>query len=142
MSSFASTHVQSLLQAAQSSVPSTPEYEVVGSLDAEQHPPEHKFYPLLLQLQSPLDKAALRKTLLSLYENQNEAVSGEELAVRAALERRIIVGLYAEALDQFLREAREADSEAEWWDSTTRSSLSVASYLLASELNAVLISTL
>ncbi|KAL5482420.1 NCA2 [Sanghuangporus weigelae] len=131
MSSFASTHVQSLLQAAQSSAPSTPEYEVVGSLETEQVPREQKVYSLLLQLQSPLDKAALRKTLLTLHEQQYQLVSSEDLAVRDALERRIVIGLYAEALDQFLKEAREADSEAEWWDSIVRSSRSVSWYLLA-----------
>ncbi|KAL5524319.1 NCA2 [Sanghuangporus sanghuang] len=131
MSSFVSTHVQSLLQEAQSSAPSTPEYEVVGSLETEQAPQEQKLYPLLLQLQSPLDKAALRKTLLALHEQQYQLVSGEDLVVRDALERRIVIGLYAEALDQFLKEAREAESEAEWWDSIVRSSRSVAWYLLA-----------
>ena len=142
MSSFAATHVQSLLKTAQSI--STPENEAVDSFEnrAEQSPHAQTLYPLLLRLKSPLDKETLRTTLLALYERQYEIASREDLLIRVALERKIVVGLYAEALDQFLKEAREADSEAEWWDSVARSSRSVAWYLLASGFLHVLVRSL
>ncbi|EJC98511.1 NCA2-domain-containing protein [Fomitiporia mediterranea MF3/22] len=132
MSSFAATHVHSLL-AAVKSVPLTPKNEVAVSSDEtkEQSSREQKSNALLHQLNSPFDKSSLRSTLLELYEQSSELASGEEFVIRTALERRIVVGLYAEALDQWLQEARETDSEAEWWDAVSRSLRSLAWYLLA-----------
>lgn len=135
MSSFASHHVHSLLRAAQS-VSTTPADEgaVLSSQDkTEQFSQEEELYSLLLQLKSPLDGALLRSTLVSLGEQRNELISGESSAIHSTLQGRIVVGLYAEALDQWLKEASDADTEAEWWDGVARSSRSISLYFIASK---------
>lgn len=58
----------------------------------------------------------------------------EEEALRNAVIGRVAVGLYAEAMDIYLTQATEVETEADWWKDIERSSLNVAWYLLQSML--------
>ncbi|KAI5114909.1 hypothetical protein M0805_004832 [Coniferiporia weirii] len=137
MSSFAVNHVRSLVSTA-SSVDDKPEASVSRSRQSSQG---EELHSLLLQLSSPFDKHALHGTLRTLGDREGsdapltQPVQDENNNIRDTLENRIIVGVYAEVLDLWLKEASEADSEAEWWAGTARSRQSVAWYLLASKLS-------
>jgi nuclear control of ATPase protein 2 len=100
---------------------------------------DEKLEGLLVQLKDPSDRESLLSAIKELHDSDAEATSmaaekDDSSSMRAAVETRIVVDLYAEALDQWLREAIELDSEAEWWDNVGRTYTSVLSYLLASEL--------
>ena len=58
----------------------------------------------------------------------------EQEALEAAIIAKVVTKFYITALEQFLDEARQADSELEWWQDIERSRLSSAYYLLQSEL--------
>lgn len=49
-----------------------------------------------------------------------------------ALMKKVLLGLYANALDLFLFEASIAQEDAEWWTAVEQSSLSAAMYLVQS----------
>lgn len=60
-------------------------------------------------------------------------VDSEEYALKRAVIGKVVVCLYAEALDTYLSEASDAEAEAEWWADVERSRQNVAYYLLQSE---------
>lgn len=133
--SFAANHVKSLADATyREAINPSNDGTATPSLRAA------KLYKLLHQLESPLDQRALRSTIKSLVEIEensavvwsDSAVSQEDANVRAAVESRVCVGVYAEVLGRWLQEASEADAEAEWWAGTIRSQRSVVWYLIAS----------
>ena len=147
MSTFASHHVQLLSSSVSVSNLNLDEgTRQVQSLDDDHAPHDsdelNKLYGLLAELKSPLDFASLDKTLqvLTEYEQKNAHTtlvtsegSGEATSVKNVLTARILIGLYAQALDITLKEACEADAEAEWWADIERSTSTVVWYLFASE---------
>lgn len=56
----------------------------------------------------------------------------EEEALKNAIIGKLLVGLYADALDTYLTQATQVEAEAEWWADIEQSQLSVAWYLLQS----------
>ncbi|KDQ62448.1 hypothetical protein JAAARDRAFT_122431 [Jaapia argillacea MUCL 33604] len=132
MSTFVGHHTNPLILA---SIPASP--PSFSSLSSPS-PTKHELSSILLSLQPPLTSTTVRKTLESLQalERSPEVASSagghdpEELALKAAILGRITVGLYAEALDSYLAEASDAETEAEWWGEVERSSTNVAYYLL------------
>ncbi|KAI0697885.1 NCA2-domain-containing protein [Cytidiella melzeri] len=54
----------------------------------------------------------------------------EEQALEAAIVAKVIAGFYLAVLEQFLDEARRADSDLKWWGEIERSRLNSAYYLL------------
>ncbi|KAH8114777.1 NCA2-domain-containing protein [Phellopilus nigrolimitatus] len=149
MSSFAANHVRSLVDATKTINVSIQARDTTISVSTQRprspSPRRAELYSLLRDFPSPLDKSALRTTLKALSEREElkpqttnlvsasapEESEAEDLAIETILESRLVVGLYAETLDLWLKEASDADSEAEWWSGTARSWQSVASYLLA-----------
>ena len=136
-SSFADNYVQSLLSTAQSSskLCSFNEEAIVAN-ETEDLARDQRLENLLVQLKSPANRDTLRSVVKELLETDSSSgtlTRADNNAVRAAVETRVVVGIYAEALDQWLQEAIELDSEAEWWDNVGRTNVSVLSYLLASE---------
>jgi nuclear-control-of-ATPase protein 2 len=57
----------------------------------------------------------------------------EEYALKRAVIGKIIISLYAEALDTYLTEASQVEAEAEWWADVERSPRNVAYYFVQSE---------
>jgi nuclear control of ATPase protein 2 len=139
-SSFAQNYIHSLFSVTQLS-PNLAQnsFATEGRDDDEAHKDDEKLEGLLVQLKDPSDRESLLSAIKELHDSDAEATSmaaekDDSSSMRAAVETRIVVDLYAEALDQWLREAIELDSEAEWWDNVGRTYTSVLSYLLASEL--------
>ncbi len=64
-----------------------------------------------------------------------KASDAEEDALRNAVIGKVVIGLYAEAVDIYLAQATEVEAEADWWKDIECSSLNVAWYLLQSMLN-------
>ena len=147
MSSFSSNVVRSLsLSTLQSGDDRT-----ATSLQASQSPRAERLYNTLIQLKSPLDDDALKNALSDLSEYEQFATSlvttgssenEEEQVLKHMIESKIAIELYARAIDLCLKEASEADSEAEWWSGIGRSYRSVAWYLVASEYHDILPSKL
>ena len=67
---------------------------------------------------------------IELIEEQDE----EEIALEAAIIRKLSVAIYADALDTYLAQAIEVEAEAEWWGRVERSKLAVAWFLLRSRV--------
>lgn len=138
MSSFSSNVVHSLSL-------STSQDDYYGESTASQtnqSPQAVCLYNTLINLKSPLDNNALINALSDLNECEKSftalstsgpSIDEEERVLKHLVVSRIAIGLYAQALDLCLKEASEADSEAEWWSSIGRSYNSVAWYLVASE---------
>lgn len=94
---------------------------------------EESLRSLLLSLKPPLLHSQITDGVQSL-EGYDAFVSGlrsgelratEEDGVRTAIMGRLVAGLYAEAMDTFLKEAGEAENEAEWWGDVERSTFNV-----------------
>ncbi|KAA1469896.1 NCA2-domain-containing protein [Dentipellis sp. KUC8613] len=93
---------------------------------------------LYLSLRPPLSHSRVEDAiqLLEQYETQQAQVgvyaADEEKTLKNAIAGRLIAGLYAEALDVFLKEASEAEIEADWWADIERSPWKVTYFLLQS----------
>jgi nuclear-control-of-ATPase protein 2 len=129
-SSFTTHYIQSL-----ATFPALPE----SSSDAQLTSKKQNLQSLV-SLKQPLSRSETRDTLHSLenIERDNGEISvvqadEEECALRRAVLGKIVIGLYAEALDTYLTEASEAEAEAEWWADVERSRRNVAYYFVQSE---------
>ncbi|KLO15963.1 NCA2-domain-containing protein [Schizopora paradoxa] len=135
MSSFAASHVQSIISASHSDA--SKGGNRVNGLGQPQSLESERLYSMLVNLNDPLDHDALRRTLDDLSEDSSlatmdsEAQEDDQAFLKKMLEERILVGTYARSLDLCLQEAIEADSEADWWANVERSWKSVTFYLLA-----------
>lgn len=101
---------------------------------------EESLRSLLLSLKPPLLHTQITDGVQSL-EDYDSFVSGlrsgeiratEEDGVKTAILGRLVVGLYAEAMDTFLKEAGEAENLAEWWGDVERSTFNVWHYFVQS----------
>jgi nuclear-control-of-ATPase protein 2 len=136
-SSFTTHYIQSL--ATSPALPDT----------SQAHPTSKKWnlQSLVVSLKQPLSRSETRDTLHSLerIERDEAEVSPadqadrEEYALRRAVLGKIVIGLYAEALDTYLTEASEAEAEAEWWADVERSRRNVAYYFVQSENLSILL---
>lgn len=104
-------------------------------------PKKENLRSLISSLNQPLSHSETRETLKSLERIEDDdttlsvtAADSEEDALKRAIIEKIVVGLYAEALDTYLAEASEAEAEAEWWADIERSRRNVAYYLIQSKL--------
>lgn len=128
MSTFATNHVQSLLTSSSSQ-----------NVAVEDDSPENEeLLSLLLDLRSPLDGDAVKSTLDALARNGSSRIAstesnGDVSPLRQTLLAKVLVGLYVQSLDVCLKEASEADTEAEWWSNIERSRQLVIWYSFASE---------
>lgn len=135
-SSFSSNYVRSL--ATSSTLPSVS--------DAEPNSKKHSLQTLVASTRQPLSSSDARKALQSLQsleQGNSNVVSivnhdDEETALKRAIIGKAVIALYAEALDTYLQEASDAETEAEWWADVERSRQNVAYYFIQSELNMTL----
>jgi nuclear-control-of-ATPase protein 2 len=93
------------------------------------------FQTLLLSLKSTSSLSQINDIVDSLCDVEKSASGSdpEESALEGALLDKLVIAIYAEALDIYLAEAIQVESEAEWWADIERSRLSVAYYLLQSK---------
>ena len=136
MSTFAKSHVSSLLSISQSQT--TRFLTRLGPRAPSEVPrQDNDLLTLFHQFKDPFDKPSLHDTFEKLFMYKRDpdiqSIGEYDAIIINALEKKIIIGFYAQLLDQWLEEAIEADSDAELWESIYRSSSSVAWYLFASE---------
>lgn len=136
MSSFVS-HFQSDLasKVLPPSVPPTP------NIQPQSHA-KQSLRSFFLNLEPPTSLSDAQKCLDALNSLQDAQISEapadeEEAMLRRAIVGKLLVGLYVQALNVFLKEASEADTESDWWNDVTRSRWNVAYYLLQSKQNSV-----
>lgn len=98
---------------------------------------------LLIALNQPFSHHTIDGVLRSLLEIGSTAPSTldvspsttsdeEEEALKTAIVAKLVVGIYAKALDNHMSQAMEVEAEAEWWAEIERSCWNVAWYLLSS----------
>ena len=136
MSTFAKSHVSSLLSISQSQTARF--FTRLGPRATSEVPQQdNDLLTLFHQFKDPFDKPSLHDTFEKLFMYKRDpdiqSIGEYDAIIINALEKKIIIGFYAQLLDQWLEEAIEADSDAELWESIYRSSSSVAWYLFASE---------
>ncbi|KAI6123925.1 NCA2-domain-containing protein [Pisolithus croceorrhizus] len=96
---------------------------------------EQAFRDIDSTLSPPFSADAIRNAVTALRDHapvsgyQGDKVSD---AMRAVLLKKVMLGLYAKALDLFLDEASTAQEDSEWWSEVEQSNLSAALYLLQS----------
>lgn len=97
---------------------------------------------LLASLQNKHQNTVVREAIASLTQPGVSSLADtqdpEEYTLKRAIIGVLVVDLYSEALDIFLNESSQAESEAEWWAEVERSRQNVALYLLQSECNPTL----
>ncbi|EKM79254.1 hypothetical protein AGABI1DRAFT_120679 [Agaricus bisporus var. burnettii JB137-S8] len=120
------------------SSPSLPFATLDVAQDPRQSTLKHDLHALLASFpQSQLLDSQQAKNAISVlleYERKGKdsltAADAEEEALKEVLIGRIVVSLYAEAMDIYLTQAAEAEAEAEWWRDIERSKWKLAWYLL------------
>lgn len=132
MSSFAAHHTGPLYL---KTIPQNASVTAQG--DHKESHLESTLNSLLSSLKPPLDKSILRSALRSLegYSDQFTVQSGQTpdvYIIRRAILSRLLVGFYAETLDVCLKDAIEADTEAQWWGDIERSWRRLSWYSLQS----------
>ncbi|KAF8635828.1 hypothetical protein AX15_000027 [Amanita polypyramis BW_CC] len=89
---------------------------------------------LLLALNSAPSRSGLGdciSTLVRIEEDAgHEVQDGEEKALNNAVTFKLLVNLYAEALDIYLGQAMQVEAEADWWSDVEHSRLNVLMYLV------------
>lgn len=102
---------------------------------------EESLRSLLILLKPPLSHSEIHDVIHALEEydsfvsrsrTQEVQTTEEEDDVRRAVMGRLVVGLYAEAMDTLLKEASEVENEAQWWGDVERSTFNIWHYFVQS----------
>jgi nuclear-control-of-ATPase protein 2 len=133
-SSFTTHYIKDLATSPVPVVPAAPATQPT--------PKKQNLQSLVASLNQPLSHSETRNTLhtLELIECDKVTLSAaedledrEEYALKRAVIGKIVVGLYAEALNTYLAEAGEVEAEAEWWADIERSRQNVTYYFVQCE---------
>lgn len=127
--SFVQHYIQPLNVSPEISRPPTP----AGPSSANSGQKE-KLQALFASLNESSAGETLRDVANSFLETpaQGLAPDPEETILRTLIVRKLVVGLYTDALQLYLSEAVDAETEAEWWADIERSRWSIAYYLIQS----------
>jgi len=87
----------------------------------------------LLELDPPATEQSILTALTLLCDTAALSGDPEEESLKQAVLGRVVLSVYADALNAYLDQATEAESEAEWWDNVERSRYELAWYLLQSK---------
>lgn len=97
---------------------------------------------LLVSLHSTPARSELEdctSTLIRIEEDgRGDTQDKEEEALKNAATFRLLVNLYAHALDSYLIQAMQAEAEADWWKDVERSRANTFFYLLQSKFEFIL----
>jgi len=85
-----------------------------------------------LELNPPATEHSILAALSLLRDTAAPSGDPEEESLKQAVLGRVVLGVYADALNAYLDQAAEAEREAEWWDNVERSRYKLAWYLLQS----------
>ena len=94
-----------------------------------------RLHTLIAELNTPPSAAKIRSTLDALYGDGSVNVTEdpEEGAYVEAIQCRILIGLYGNAMQILLDEAMEADDAAWWWWRVEKSRRNSAWFMVQSE---------
>ncbi|KZT34592.1 NCA2-domain-containing protein [Sistotremastrum suecicum HHB10207 ss-3] len=129
LSSFTLNHTRPLLSRS----PVSFDDEAVPT--GEALPKYDKWRTVLVNLTNSLETKNVHSAIHTLDDvephesfTQNGDVQLDSLQLAVA--KRVLVGIYAEAMEECLKQARELDDEVNWWSDIERSSLRTAGYLV------------
>ncbi len=131
MSSFVShLHIDLASKVLPPSVPPTPSTQ-------PQSEAKQSLRSFFLELEPPTSLSEAQRCLGSVDQLRSTQLTDipadeEEAMLRRAIVGKLLVGLYVQALDTFLREASDADAELDWWGDVSRSQWNLAYHFLQS----------
>jgi len=125
MSTFISVFVQDVAGRTQQQQQCFP-----SGLDSDR---KQKLQNALVELNPPATEQSILAALGLLRDTAAPSGDPEEESLKQAVLGRVVLGVYADALNAYLDQATEAEREAEWWDDVERSRYELAWYLLQSE---------
>ena len=131
MSTFVSVFVQDITGRTQ--LPAADHHQQQGFASGADSERKQKLQNALLQLNRLTTEQSFLAALGILRDTAAPSGDPEEESLKQAVLGRVILGVYADALNAYLDQATEAESEAEWWDNVERSRYELAWYLLQSK---------
>jgi nuclear-control-of-ATPase protein 2 len=130
MSTFVSVFVQDIAGRTQLPVANQQQQQNFTSGSGSER--KQKLQNALLELNPPATEQSILAALGLLRDAAVPSGDPEEESLKQAVLGRVILGVYADALNAYLDQATEAEREAEWWDNVERSRYELAWYLLQS----------
>ena len=127
MSTFVSVFVQDIAGRAQLPAPDQQQQDFVSSSGRKQ-----KLQNALLELNPPATEQSILDALGLLRDTATPSGDPEEEGLKQAVLGRVVLNVYADALNTYLDQATEAEREVEWWDNIERSRYELVWYLLQS----------
>jgi nuclear-control-of-ATPase protein 2 len=131
MSTFVSVFVKDI--AGRTQLPAAGHQQrqsLASGVDSER---KQKLQNALLELNPPTTEQSILAGLTLLRDTAAPSDDPEEESLKQAVLGRVVLGVYADALNASLDQATEAESEVEWWDNVERSNCELAWYLLQSK---------
>lgn len=127
MSTFVSVFVQDITGRTQLPAANQQQQGLTSGSERKQ-----KLQNALLELSPPATEQSILAALGLLRDTAAPSGDPEEESLEQAVLGRVVLGVYADALNVYLDQATEAEREAEWWDNVERSRYELAWYLLQS----------
>ncbi|KAF9651329.1 NCA2-domain-containing protein [Thelephora ganbajun] len=128
MSTFISVFVQDVVGRTQSPTAGQQQQQSFASGAGSER--KQKLRDALLGLNPPTAEQSILAALLLLRDAAAPSDDPEEESLKQAVLGRVVLGVYAGALNAYLDQATEAEREAAWWDNIERSRYELAWYLL------------
>ena len=130
MSTFVSVFVQDVVGRTQ--LPAADQHPQQSFTSSTDSGSKQKLRNALLELDPPTTEQSILAALNLLRDTAVPSGDPEEESLKQAVLGRVVLGVYADALNVYLDQATEAEREAEWWDNVGRSRYELAWYLLQS----------
>ena len=130
MSTFVSVFVQDITGRTQ--LPAADKQLQQSFTSASDSERKQKLQNALLKLNPPATEQSILAALGLLRDTAAPSGDPEEESLKQAVLGRVVLGVYADALNVYLDQATEAEREAEWWDRVERSRYGLMWYLLQS----------
>ena len=130
MSTFVSVFVQDV--AGRTQLPALDQQQQRGFTSGSDSERKQKLRNTLQELNPPATEQSILVALSLLRNTATPSGDPEEESLKQAVLGRVVLGVYADALNVYLDQATEAEREAEWWDNVERSRYELAWYLLQS----------
>ena len=131
MSTFISVFVQDI--AGRTQLPATDQQKRQSFASGIDFEKKQKLRNALLELNPPATEQSVLTALTLLRDTAVPSSDPEEESLKQAVLGRVVLNVYADALNTYLDQATEAEREAEWWDNVERSRCELIWYLLQSK---------
>lgn len=131
MSTFVSVFAKDIVGRTQ--LPAADDWQPRGPASSADSGRKQRLQNALLELNPPATEQSILAALTLLRDAAAPSGDPEEESLKQAVLGRVVLGVYADALNAYLDQATEAESEAEWWNNVERSRYELAWYLLQSK---------